>query len=189
MRFELSRGRDHLPRVAQHHARPAMRAHCILTLTLATCREGLLDSHLFVDSAFRNVAQHRPRCAIPTRRSESSAEATEKAETAPHRVRAPFSGSTLGTPERCQRPHDRPAPPTCVLLLVLDAPSTRAEGKVVVNVVVTHIRFRNTCNVNRFPVHLGLDPARESAYVRSSQLKCAIYMSLQMIKPVTMISF
>ena len=46
--------------------------------------------------------------------------------------------------------HNRPAaaPPTCCLFsYVIDAPSTRAEGKVVLNVIVTHIRSRNTCNV------------------------------------------
>ena len=48
----------------------------------------------------------------------------------------PCSGSTLGTLERCQRP--RSASPANSLL-VLDAPSTMAEGKVVLNVAVTHM--------------------------------------------------
>ena len=52
--------------------------------------------------------------------------------------------STLGTLERCQRPISASA---ADLLLVLDAPSARAEGTVVLNVIVTHTRSRNTCNV------------------------------------------
>ena len=52
--------------------------------------------------------------------------------------------STLCTLERCQRPQS--ASPAD-LLLVLDVPSARAEGTVVLNAIVTHTRSRNTCNV------------------------------------------
>ena len=66
------------------------------------------------------------------------------------------SGSTLGTLERCQRPLPVRS---SNLLLVLDAPSAGGEGTVVWNVIRTHTRSRNTCNVKsgRLPVHLGLD--------------------------------
>ena len=68
------------------------------------------------------------------------------------------SSSTLGTLERCQRPLPVRS---SNLLLVLDAPSAGGEGTVVWNVIRTHTRSRNTCNVKsgRLPVHLGLDPA------------------------------
>ena len=65
------------------------------------------------------------------------------------------------TVEQCQRPLSvSPGD----LLLVLDAPSARAEGTVVWNVIGKHRRSRNTCNVKsgRFPVHLGLDHAEHA---------------------------
>ena len=75
------------------------------------------------------------------------------------------SSSTLGTQalERCQRPVPVRS---SNLLLVLDAPSAGGEGPVVWNVIRTHTRSRNTCNVKsgRLPVHLGLDPARHQLY-------------------------
>ena len=54
------------------------------------------------------------------------------------------SGSTLGTLERCQRPV--PVRPS-ELLLVLDASSAWGEETVVWNVIRTHTRSRNMCNI------------------------------------------
>ena len=71
--------------------------------------------------------------------------------------------STLCTLERCQRP--RSASPAD-LLLVLDVPSARAEGTVVLNAIVTHTRSRNTCNVKSMisgPPRAG--PRQRQAYM------------------------
>ena len=68
--------------------------------------------------------------------------------------------STLSTLERYQRPVQVSSG---IFVHVLDAPSASDEGTVVWNIIRTHKRFRNTCNVKsgRFPVHLvlGLDHA------------------------------
>lgn len=97
----------------------------------------------------QNVALHQPRCAAPTRRSKSSAEAPEKAASAPLNLTAyapRCCRSTLDTLERCQRP--RSANPAD-LWPVLDTTSAGSEGTVVLNVIVTHTRSWNTCNVKR----------------------------------------
>ena len=49
------------------------------------------------------------------------------------------------------------------LKLVLDVFSAEGEGTVIKNVRRTYIRSRNACNVKigTYPVHLGVDPARE----------------------------
>ena len=90
--------------------------------------------------------------------TESSAAATQKAVSADTAYGVWCSGSTLGTLERCQRPVPVRS---SNLLLVLDTPSAGGEGPVVWNVIRTHTRSRNTCNVKsgRLPVYLGLDPA------------------------------
>ena len=49
--------------------------------------------------------------------------------------------------------HDRPIPPT--MWLVLDTTSAGSEGTVVLNVIVTHTRPRNTCNVKGGPPRAG----------------------------------
>ena len=80
---------------------------------------------------------------------------------------------TLGTLERCQRPVPVRS---SNLLLVLDAPSAGGEDPVVWNVIRTHTRSRNTCNVKsgRLPVHLGLDPATSRRNIINRIAKHAI---------------
>ena len=85
---------------------------------------------------------------IDVNHPRSAAKAAQKRRRRPRVLLTAYaprcSGSTLDTLQRCQRP--RSANPAD-LWLVLDAASTESEGTVVLNVIVTHTRSRNTCNV------------------------------------------
>ena len=88
--------------------------------------------------------------------------------------------STLCTLERCQRPRSASL---ADLLLVLDAPSARAEGTVVLNAIVTHTRSRNTCNVKSMisgppragPRRMPMPPARSGLMAsRRARTPCSL---------------
>ena len=100
---------------------------------------------------------------IDVQHPRSAAKAVQKRRRRPRVLLTAYaprcSGSTLDTLERCQRP--RSANPAD-LWLVLDATSAGSEGTVVLNVIVTHTRSRNTCNVKAVvggPPRRGLDHA------------------------------
>ena len=99
---ELSGGRGRILGVAGYYTRPIMHAPHTLRLTLANVAERCHVS---------DVAQHWPQCTAVTRCSKSRAVATEKAATAPHRVRTAvlrqlsghsraMSAATIGQPRR-----------------------------------------------------------------------------------------
>ena len=141
---ELSGGRGRLPEATGYRHLRTMHVPCMPTLTLADSLTDMNPSTTRT-ATLLDVARHRPRCTAAARRSESSAAATEKAATAHHRGRPrcsdKHSGHSGAMPAATIGQSRRP------VLLVLDDPSARAEGTVVLNVIVTHARSRNTCNV------------------------------------------
>ena len=145
---ELSGGRGQLPEVADYRLRRTMHAPCMPRLTLANVWRRQPESHESFELACRNAAG---RCstsvsmcstrAVQRKQCRSDAEGRECSSPRTHRG-APAALWTLWSDASG---HGRPIPPT--LWLVLDATSAGSEGTVVLNVIVTHTRSRNTCNV------------------------------------------
>ena len=144
-----------------------MAAHSIMVCALCQRRSlasaqacsSDLPSSCEYSERYRNDGRPLWMVFAALNRSEYVSAASDRAASCSYRVYDhECSGSTLGTLERCQRPLPVRS---SNLLLVLDAPSAGGEGPVVWNVIRTHTRSRNTCNVKsgRLPVHLGLDPA------------------------------
>ena len=148
--IELSCDRGQLHLVPHHRGRLTIHPSCMPRLTLADHLSRQTDRHESFDHA-RQIAARRcstsaSMCGSRTMQREQRCGDGEGRECSASRTRDGRGAltSTLGTLERCQRPISASA---ADLLLVLDAPSARAEGTVVLNVIVTHTRSRNTCNV------------------------------------------
>ena len=123
--------------------------NCTLRLTLFNkCPHRQQESHPSFDHACRNAAALL-YISLDVRHPRGAARAAQKHRRRPRVLLTAYaprcSRSTLDTLERCQR-LPRSANPTD-LWLVLDATSAGSESTVVLNVIVTHSRSRNTCNL------------------------------------------
>ena len=136
--------------VAHHHSRPHLHAPCTLSRVLPSLRwqsaeEGKQTGTRRLQAMTRcqTLVAIEPECIVAAWRSGSTLRPRRRPRELTTVYGVSCAGSTLGTLERCWRPH--PMSPS-KLMLVLDESSTEGERTVVSDVLRTHTRTRNTCN-------------------------------------------